>query len=167
MTGIPSSKVSTSRKVKAGKGVAFLIDGPPNFAPSDGADTRPSSIEERKKRLALLEQDPLNVHQMILKHLQGEARAPIISVYDLANFITDTCINLFDPYQAPDEFQFFDFFERSIGDVVSRLIMIEGWTTLMECRVIGKHNASSNLRIVWLMEDLIEPSTLVSRQKQH
>jgi hypothetical protein len=167
MTGIPSSKLSTSRKGKAGKEVAFLTGDSLHFVPSDGANTGPSSVEERKKRLALLEQDPLNVHQMILKHLQGEARAPITSVYELAKIITDSCVNLFDPYQAPDEFQFFDFFERSIGDVVSKLTMIEGRTTLMDCRVIEKHNASNDLRIVWLMQDVVKPSTLVSRQKQH
>ncbi|KAF7502109.1 hypothetical protein GJ744_007110 [Endocarpon pusillum] len=93
------------------------------YAQSDGtleerSESRPSTSEEKKKRWDFLQRDPLNVHQMILKHLQGSARAPITSVYDLANLVTDTCVNVFDQYEVPDEFQFFDFFEHSVGVVV-------------------------------------------------
>lgn len=84
-------------------------------------DSRPSTSEEKKKRWDFLQKDPLNVHQMILKHLQGSARAPITSVYDLANLVTDACVNVFDQYEVPDEFEFFDFFEHSVGVVVSKL----------------------------------------------
>ncbi|KAI9640932.1 hypothetical protein NHQ30_010773 [Ciborinia camelliae] len=78
-----------------------------------------SSTADKRKRLALLRQDPLNVHQKALKYLQGTTRRPITSAYDVARLVVDSCINLFDQYQVPDEFQFFDFFERSIGAVVS------------------------------------------------
>jgi len=80
--------------------------------------SRASSADERRRRLAFLQNDPLNIHQIIMKHLQGSARAPITSVYDLANLITDSCVNLFAQDQAPEEFQFFEFFERSISSVV-------------------------------------------------
>lgn len=69
--------------------------------------------------LVLIQDDPLNVHHMILKHLQQPLRAPITSTYDLAGLIMDTCASVFDPFQIADEFQFLDFFERSINVVVS------------------------------------------------
>ncbi|EEH10557.1 serine/threonine-protein kinase ripk4 [Histoplasma capsulatum G186AR] len=77
-----------------------------------------SSIE--KKRLALLKRDPLNVHQMILSHIGLKTRDPLRSAHDLAQLITGFCICLFDEYQVPDEYQFFDFFERSIGAVIDQ-----------------------------------------------
>jgi hypothetical protein len=76
-------------------------------------------IEKRKFGLPQLQDDPLNVHQMILKHLQTSARVPVTTAYDLAGLIAQSCANVFDQHQVPDEFQFFDFFERSIGMVVS------------------------------------------------
>jgi hypothetical protein len=84
-------------------------------------ESRPSSAEEKRRRSAFLQTDPLNVHQSILKYLQGSARPPVTSVYDIATIIADTCVNVFDQYQVPDDYQFFDFFERSIGIVVSYL----------------------------------------------
>lgn len=89
------------------------------FTGDDKELPRPST-EDRRQRMDFLKQDPLNVHQRILKHLQGEARTAITSVYDLASIITESCVGLFDPYQVSDEFQFFDFFERCIGDVVRK-----------------------------------------------
>ncbi|EGC42775.1 ankyrin repeat protein [Histoplasma capsulatum var. duboisii H88] len=77
-----------------------------------------SSIE--KKRLALLKRDPLNVHQMILSHIGLKTRDPLRSAHDLAQLITGFCICLFDEYRVPDEYQFFDFFERSIGAVIDQ-----------------------------------------------
>jgi hypothetical protein len=85
-------------------------------------DSRPTSSieqEERKKRRAFLQLDPLNVQQTILKHLQGTTRAPLTSAYDLANLVTNSCADVFDQFKSPPEFQFFDFFERSIGALVS------------------------------------------------
>jgi hypothetical protein len=81
-----------------------------------------SSIEQenKRRRQAFLQEDPLNVHQTILKNLYGLARAPITSAYDLAMLITSSCVDVFDQYKIPPDFQFFDFFESSIGAVVSR-----------------------------------------------
>ena len=62
--------------------------------------------------------DPLDVHQTILRYLKGPARAPITTIYDLANLISNSCANVFDQYSVPDAFQFLDFFERSIGNIV-------------------------------------------------
>ncbi|OJD27330.1 hypothetical protein ACJ73_01282 [Blastomyces percursus] len=77
-----------------------------------------SSIE--KRRLALLKRDPLNVHQMILSHIGLKTRDPLTSAQDLAQLIASFCIGLFDQYSVPDEYQFFDFFERSIGAVIDK-----------------------------------------------
>jgi len=65
-----------------------------------------------------LPDDPLNVQQMILSHLTLSSRAPITSVYDLATLISNCCANVFDQNHIPDDFQFLDFFEHSIGAVV-------------------------------------------------
>jgi hypothetical protein len=92
-------------------------------APEGNKSSRPTSSierEEKRRRQTFLQQDPLNVHQTILKNLQGSARAPITSVYDLAKLITSSCVDVFDQYRIPPDFQFFDFFERSIGAVVSK-----------------------------------------------
>lgn len=115
-----SSKQS-ARGPALGRIREWAADLPADFIsqPGDDVDSRPSSSEEKRKCLAFLKQDPLNVHQLILKHLQGSARKPITTVSELAILITDSCVGLFDQYQIPDEFQFFDFFERSIGAVVS------------------------------------------------
>lgn len=68
-----------------------------------------------------LQSDPLDVYQMILKILQrsDDRGDPISSVHDLANLITNSCLDVFDTYKVPSEFQFFDFFERSIRAAVS------------------------------------------------
>lgn len=81
-----------------------------------------SSIEQenKRRRQAFLRDDPLNVHQTILKNLYGLARSPITSASDLAMLITSSCVDVFDQYKIPSDFQFFDFFESSIGAVVSR-----------------------------------------------
>ncbi|KAG9248494.1 hypothetical protein BJ878DRAFT_27946 [Calycina marina] len=89
-------------------------------ASDDGNRRTKDTVEAKRKRQAQLRNDPLNVHQMVLKHLQGSARAPIASVKDLQNLIIDSVVNVFDQYQVPDEFQFFEFFERSIGAVIDQ-----------------------------------------------
>ncbi|KAK4097670.1 hypothetical protein N658DRAFT_267125 [Parathielavia hyrcaniae] len=64
---------------------------------------------------ALAPEDQWNVHQRIIKHLKRADRQPITSVHDLACLIADTCTELFDQEEAPDDFRFFDFFERDIA----------------------------------------------------
>lgn len=59
------------------------------------------------------------LQQTILRYLKSSARAPIMTIYELANLITNSCANVFDQYSVPDAFQFLDFFERSIGNIVS------------------------------------------------
>lgn len=66
-------------------------------------------------------EDPLSIHQKVLRHLQQTARKPIASLYDLAGLIVTCCASTFDETQVPDDYQFFDFFENSISIVVSSL----------------------------------------------
>ncbi|KAI9642366.1 hypothetical protein NHQ30_009170 [Ciborinia camelliae] len=87
---------------------------------SDEQNNKPNSFQGKKQRQIFLDKDPLNVHQMVLKHLQRTARPSIQSAYQLAKLITDTCANIFNPYDIPDEFQFFEFFERSIGSLIDK-----------------------------------------------
>jgi hypothetical protein len=102
------------------KGRKDSIDaGFPIREPKDSRPTSSIEQEEKRRRQAFLQLDPLNVQQTILKHLQGTTRAPITSVYGLANLITNSCADVFDQFKTPPEFQFFDFFERSIGTLVS------------------------------------------------
>ena len=62
--------------------------------------------------------DPLSIPQRVTKDLFRQSRGSIGTVHDLAGLITTCCVDVFDPYQIPDNFLFFDFFERSIGRVV-------------------------------------------------
>jgi hypothetical protein len=97
-------------------------------APADEKGLRPrlSILDKTDKQAPAEEKKPifledlLDVHQKILNHLRGSARPPITSVYDMASLIADSCANVFDPYRIPDEYQFFDFFESSIGRLVSQ-----------------------------------------------
>ncbi|KAK7974381.1 hypothetical protein PG989_016229 [Apiospora arundinis] len=63
----------------------------------------------------------LNVHRKIIKHLNLPNRAPIKSAYELAILAANYCTAVFDPNQTPEQFQFFDFFERSITRAASEL----------------------------------------------
>lgn len=62
--------------------------------------------------------DPMNIHHRVAKHLKETSREPIESIFDLAGLIATCCASAFDENQIPDEMQFFDFFEQSIGSVV-------------------------------------------------
>ncbi|KAE9366832.1 hypothetical protein N431DRAFT_384803 [Stipitochalara longipes BDJ] len=106
---------------KKRKGRKDSVDA--NIPVREPRDSRPTSSierEEKKRRRAFLQLDPLNVHQTILKHLQGTTRAPITSAYELAKLITNSCTDVFDQYRIPPEYQFFDFFERSIGNLIDQ-----------------------------------------------
>ena len=109
---------------KGRKGRRDSIDPLGFIPPGEAKHSRPTSSidqEEKRRRRAFLQVDPLNVHQTILKHLQGTARAPVTSAYEMAKLITNTCTDVFDQYRIPPEYQFFDFFERSIGNLVRKL----------------------------------------------
>jgi hypothetical protein len=137
----PSSGMLEWMAGKSVKGSRSKSKRSPDVALADNADhlrterdrmlnSPASSTAEKKKRLALLRQDPLNVHQKILKHLQSSTRRPITSIYDVASLVVHSCIDVFDQYQVEEEFQFFDFFERSIGVVVSRFIYFSSPTVV-------------------------------------
>ncbi|OHE99308.1 ankyrin repeat and protein kinase domain-containing protein [Colletotrichum orchidophilum] len=59
--------------------------------------------------------DPLSVPQLVTQHLSRPGRSAIGSVHDLASLITTCCVELLDPHRVDEDFLFFDFFERSIG----------------------------------------------------
>ncbi|KAM0333931.1 hypothetical protein ACHAQA_000948 [Verticillium albo-atrum] len=59
--------------------------------------------------------DPLNVPQIVDKHLLKRNRGAVESVFELAGLITTCCVDLFDPYQVEEDYLFLDFFENSIG----------------------------------------------------
>lgn len=63
--------------------------------------------------------DPLNVAQIITRYLCKKNRNAVGSVHDLASVIATCCVDVFDPYIAPEPYLFFDFFEQSLGLVVS------------------------------------------------
>jgi hypothetical protein len=65
----------------------------------------------------------MNLHQKIIRHLRRGDRKPVTSVHDLACLIADTSTSLFDQDDIPDEFRFFDFFERDIARLVSCLLL--------------------------------------------
>lgn len=63
-------------------------------------------------------EDPMSIQHKVLHHLKETSRKPIESIYDLAGLIATYCASSFDENQIPEDMQFFDFFERSIGSVV-------------------------------------------------
>ncbi|ETS83665.1 hypothetical protein PFICI_05541 [Pestalotiopsis fici W106-1] len=67
---------------------------------------------------------PLDVRQKILRYLEKVDRAPIETPYQLASIITRLSMSVFDHHEVPAEFQFFDFFEQSIGVVVTHLLRL-------------------------------------------
>ncbi|KAK2613268.1 hypothetical protein N8I77_000191 [Diaporthe amygdali] len=64
--------------------------------------------------------DPMNVHHKFLRHLKETSRPPIETVYDLAALIATCCASAFDETQIPEDMQFLDFFESSIGSVIEK-----------------------------------------------
>ena len=124
--GMVAWMASGRSKEKKRKRKSYAKDSvDPLFAAEENKNSRPASSierEENRRRQTFFQQDPLNIHQAILKNLQGSARAPITSVYGLAKLITSSCTDVFDQYKIPPDFQFFDFFERSIGAVVSKVL---------------------------------------------
>lgn len=80
---------------------------------------RPQRQETVEKRPILKPEDPMSISQNIFFYLsRGSSRKPIGSVYKLASLITSHCVDVFDTNQIPEDFQFFEFFEQSINDVV-------------------------------------------------
>jgi len=77
--------------------------------------THPTSWDDFKLR----DGDPLNIYQAILRYLRDVRRPSITSARDLCFVITSFCLAAFDPLGTTEDFHFFDFMERSIGDVVS------------------------------------------------
>jgi hypothetical protein len=68
--------------------------------------------------------DPLNITERVSQHLYKSNRGAIRSVHDLGAIIASCCVDIFDSRQAPEDYQFFDFFERSINKAVSGHISI-------------------------------------------
>lgn len=67
------------------------------------------------------ENDPLNVFQAIEAHLKDVRREPITDVENLCRIIVTSCTDVFDPLTTPDEYHFFDFIERTVGQIVSHI----------------------------------------------
>lgn len=63
--------------------------------------------------------DP-DVLQSILRHLGTRDRDAITSAQDLVALITSHCLDVFYRCRHEDDLQFLEFFESSIGKVVSR-----------------------------------------------
>ncbi|KAK4446784.1 hypothetical protein QBC34DRAFT_356004 [Podospora aff. communis PSN243] len=79
--------------------------------PSSSGNQRRPSISSK------FDGDLLDIHKRLLAHLSSSRRAPVTSVFQLAHTITTFCIDTFDPHRVPEDYQFLDFFERSIGNV--------------------------------------------------
>ncbi|UNI22508.1 hypothetical protein JDV02_008392 [Purpureocillium takamizusanense] len=75
--------------------------------------THPTSWDDFKLR----DGDPLNIYQAILRYLRDVRRPSITSAHDLCLVITSFCLGAFDPLGTTEDFHFFDFMERSIGEV--------------------------------------------------
>ena len=84
--------------------------------------------------------DPLNVLDGIIEHINSNTREDIKSVHDLAMIITSRCSGVFDRHRMGDEdYQFIDMFESTIGEATEK-----------ETRLFQKFNLASKKASVWL-----------------
>ncbi|KAK7705778.1 hypothetical protein SLS63_014072 [Diaporthe eres] len=96
---------------------------------------------------SLLE-DPLSIHQKVLRHLQQTSRKPIASLYDLAGLIVTCCASTFDETQVPDDYQFFDFFENSISIVNEKVThSLHQFKQSLASRAAQRKSASATERL--------------------
>jgi hypothetical protein len=89
---------------------------------SQGASQIPPGDDEHNGQdddILKTNHEPLNVQHNIFNYLRRTNRAQIKSPYEVASLIVNHCTNVFADHDVPAEYQFFDFFERSIGGVVS------------------------------------------------
>ncbi|KAI0592859.1 hypothetical protein F4775DRAFT_60436 [Biscogniauxia sp. FL1348] len=81
--------------------------GEPSWTGNVSDDTEDYNVDMKYR--------PLNVQHNIFRYLRTPSRAPISSTHELASVITNHCADVFDHHDIPSDYQFFDFFERSIG----------------------------------------------------
>lgn len=104
-----------------------------NIEPIDGTNTSSGSFRSRispppagttkpgvKPNASV---DAMNIQHKVLQHLKETPRKAIESIHDLAGLISTYCASSFDENQIPEDMQFLDFFERSIGIVVRNLAL--------------------------------------------
>lgn len=103
---------------------AFVVVGAPTrtrrkarVAPQSQSQPRPF-LPDTAGWPELKPDDPLDVTQIINRYLSKKNRNAVGSVHDLASVIVTCCVDVFDPYIAPETYLFFDFFEQSLGVVV-------------------------------------------------
>ena len=108
--------------VRPAQGHSALVPGISRAEPAPG-DAGASQIQAQPSRTTpkawpkVKPDDPLNVCELVTKKLQKSGGA-VKSVHELAGLITTCCVDLFDTHRAPEEYRFFDFFERAINSVV-------------------------------------------------
>ena len=83
---------------------------------------RPQKKEAFDTKPVLKPEDPMSISQNIFFHLSRGSRESVGTVYELASLITTHCVDIFDTNRIPEDYQFFEFFEQSINDVVSSTI---------------------------------------------
>lgn len=91
---------------------------PQDTAPDDGHRNNAPSPKPWDT-FFLKDNDSLNVHQAVMGYLKQIRRDPITDVGELCRVIVSSCQNVFDHYNTPNEYHFFDFVEHAIGQVVS------------------------------------------------
>ncbi|CAN8097488.1 unnamed protein product [Discula destructiva] len=101
------------------------------------------------------EHDPLDVVANIIKETNAKTQSRVKSVYELAMIITNRCAGIFDRHRLDaQQFQFFDMFEFSIGNVTNE-----------ESKLFSKFNKASEQSTQWLSrhhrgsgDDQLEPT---------
>lgn len=84
--------------------------------------------------------DPLNVLDGIIEHINSNTREEIKSVFDLAMIITGRCSGIFDRHRMGDEnYQFIDMFESTIGEATEK-----------ETELFQNFNLASKKASIWL-----------------
>ncbi|KAI1409325.1 hypothetical protein F5Y13DRAFT_92301 [Hypoxylon sp. FL1857] len=127
-------------------------NNPTHIAPTQGQGS-----EYGREIPPLLENNPLDIYRSVLKHLHTTKRSPITSACTLASLITKACVDVFDPHSVPSEFQFFDFFETSLGIVADRAAQqLEYFRTSITLGRITPDNDAHRSDLVVETEILVE-----------
>lgn len=81
--------------------------------------------------------DPTDVYQAVQNHLRKFRRKPIVSVHDLGSLVATECVSVFHQPDVPRYCHFFDFFEKTVTELVC-------WELIKHCNCTESANILVN-----------------------
>lgn len=131
---------------------AFLPTHPLQQAQQFSSDRQEVELNERS-----LDSDHIlmNIQQKVLNYLSKGDRYAIESPAQLAKIIIDFCTSVFDQDKVSAEFQFFDFFEHSVDEVVSEnSSWVVGDQGLPKLRLTARTIVEFRARTLWRIRNV-------------